>query len=154
MHGYNKFFGSGGITGTARWFASTGVKPGRFNALAAAGAEIAAGLGLAVGLATPVAAAGFVALMLVAGWVAHRGNGFLIVNDGWEYNLVLAGGALAVAAIGAGRFSLDHALFQHTGIGESLSGWAGLLICAALGLAGGVGQLVLFYRPQHRAGAH
>ena len=77
------------------------MKPGTFHARVAATTEMAAGLGLAVGLFTPVPAAGFVALMLVAAWTVHRHNGFFIVKEGWEYNLVLAVAAVAVA--GSGR---------------------------------------------------
>ena len=49
-HGYNKFFGGGRIPGTAGWFDSIGMKPGVFHARMAATTEIAAGLGLALGL--------------------------------------------------------------------------------------------------------
>jgi putative oxidoreductase len=123
------------------------MRPGMFHARVAAATEIAAGLGLAVGLLTPVPAAGFVALMLVAAWTVHKPNGFFIVRGGWEYNLVLALAAVAVATIGAGRLSLDYALFSSTGFYDLLHGWCGLTIATALGLAGGIGQLVIFYRP-------
>ncbi|HEY6648683.1 MAG TPA: DoxX family protein, partial [Mycobacterium sp.] len=75
-HGYNKFFGPGGLKGTAGWFDSMGMKPGMFHARVAATTEMSAGLGVAAGLLTPVPAAGFVALMLVAAWTVHRPNGF------------------------------------------------------------------------------
>ncbi|WP_102144745.1 DoxX family protein [Mycobacterium hubeiense] len=146
-HGYNKFFGGGRIAGTAGWFESIGMKPGTLHARIAATTEMAAGLGLAVGLLTPIPAAGFVALMLVAAWTVHRPNGFFIVKEGWEYNLVLAASAVAVATIGAGKLSLDYALFSGTGFYDYLHGWWGLIISLGLGLAGGIGQLVLFYRP-------
>src|SRR6185437_13562890 len=107
-HGYNKFFGGGRIPGTARWFESIGMKPGKFHATVAASTEVAAGLGLAVGLLTPIPAAGFVSLMLVAAWTVHRANGFFIVKEGWEYNLVLAVSAVGVATLGAGKYSLDY----------------------------------------------
>ena len=113
----------------------------------AATTEMAAGLGLAVGLLTPVPAAGFVALMFVAAWTVHRANGFFIVKEGWEYNLVLAASAVGIATTGAGTLSLDYALFSGSAIYEYLHGWWGLLIAAVLGLAGGIGQLVIFYRP-------
>ena len=142
-HGFNKFFVGGRIPGTARWFESIGMKPGGLHARIAATCEIVAGLGLAVGLLTPIPAAGFVALMLVAAWTVHRPNGFFIVKEGWEYNMVLAVGAVAVATIGAGRFSLDRVLFGH----NWCDGWAGLVLSVALGLAGGIGQLLIFYRP-------
>jgi len=142
-HGYNKFFGGGRIPGTARWFESIGMKPGRFHAIVAATTEMAAGLGLAAGLLTPIPAAGFVSLMLVAAWTVHRPNGFFIVKEGWEYNLVLAVSAVAVATLGAGRFSLDWLIFGK----NWMDGWQGLLISVVLGLAGAIGQLLIFYRP-------
>jgi putative oxidoreductase len=151
-HGYNKFFGGGRIPGTAGWFDSIGMKPGLFHARVAATTEIAAGLGLAVGLLTPIPAAGFVALMLVAAWTVHRANGFFIVKEGWEYNLILAVAAVSVAATGAGRYSLDHLLFSSSGFADLLGGWWGLLIAVGLGLAGGIGQLVIFYRPPAKTG--
>lgn len=153
-HGYNKFFGGGRIPGTARWFESIGMKPGTLHARIAATTEMSAGLGLAVGLLTPIPAAGFVALMLVAAWTVHRPNGFFIVKEGWEYNLVLAVTAVGIATLGAGQFSLDYAFFSGTGFYNLLHGWWGFLIAAGLGLAGGIGQLVLFYRPPQPADAN
>jgi len=147
-HGYNKFFGGGRIKGTAGWFESIGMKPGTLHARVAASTEMAAGIGLAVGLLTPVTAAGFVALMLVAAWTVHRKNGFFIVKEGWEYNLILAVAAVAIAAIGAGKYSLDYALFRNNSdIYPLLHGWCGFVIAVGLGLAGGIGQLAIFYRP-------
>jgi putative oxidoreductase len=150
-HGYNKFFGGGRIKGTAGWFESIGMKPGTFHARVAASTEMAAGIGLAIGLLTPVPAAGFVALMLVAAWTVHRHNGFFIVKEGWEYNLVLAAAAVALAATGAGKYSLDYALLRDTGIYPWLHGWCGLLLALVLGLGGGIGQLAIFYRPPAKA---
>ena len=109
-HGYNKFFGGGRIPGTASWFESIGMKPGKFHATVAATTEIAAGLGLAAGFLTPIPAAGFVSLMVVAAWTVHRANGFFIVKEGWEYNLVLA-----VSAVGG-----------HVGRGQVQPGSSGL----------------------------
>jgi putative oxidoreductase len=146
-HGYNKFFGGGRIPGTAGWFDSIGMKPGLFHARAAATTELSAGVGLALGLLTPVPAAGFVALMLVAAWTVHRKNGFFIVKEGWEYNLILAVTAVAIAGVGAGKLSLDYALFGTSDFYEYLHGWWGLLIAVVLGLAGGIGQLAIFFRP-------
>lgn len=152
-HGYNKFFGKGGLKGTAGWFDSMGMRPGMFHARIAATTEMAAGLGLAVGLLTPIPAAGFVALMFVAAWTVHKANGFFIVKEGWEYNLVLAASAVGIATIGAGKLSLDHVLFSGSSVYEYLHGWWGLLIALVLGLAGGIGQLAIFYRPPAKTGA-
>jgi putative oxidoreductase len=147
-HGFNKFFAGGRLPGTAGWFDGMGMRPGWLHARVAAGSEVAAGLGLSIGFLTPVAAAGFVALMLVAGWTVHRGNGFFIVKQGWEYNVVLAVAAVVVAALGAGRFSVDASLLG----GSWLAGWTAAAIALGLGLVGGAGQLALFYRPP--AGSH
>lgn len=81
-----------------------------------------------MGLLTPVTAAGFVALMVVAAWTMHRANGFFIVEEGWEYNLILAVAAVAIAGTGAGRFSVDYVLFGNSGVYGFLSGWWGALI--------------------------
>ena len=146
-HGYNKFFGGGRIPGTAGWFDSIGMKPGMLHARLAASTEILAGLGLAVGFLTPIPAAGFVALMVVAAWTVHRDNGFFIVKSGWEYNLVLGVAAVAIAGTGAGRYSLDGLLFHGSSFYHLLHGWCGLVIAVGLGLAGGIGQLLIFFRP-------
>ena len=132
LHGFNKFFGGGRIPGTARWFESIGMKPGKFHATVAATTEVSAVLGLAAGLLTPIPAAGFVSLMLVAAWTVHRPNGFFIVKEGWEHNLVLAVSGVVVATIGPGKLSLDWLIFGK----NWLDGWQGLLLSVVLGLAG------------------
>ena len=48
-HGYNKFFGKGGLSGTAGWFDSMGMKPGMFHARVAATTEMAAEYRMAPG---------------------------------------------------------------------------------------------------------
>src|SRR5436305_15352247 len=83
-HGFNKFFGGGRIPGTARWFESIGMKPGRFHATVADTTEVSAGLGLAAGLLTPIPAAGFVSLILVAAWTVHLAYVFFLVLDAWD----------------------------------------------------------------------
>jgi len=142
-HGYQKFFSGGRISGTGKWFDSIGMKPGVWHARLAATTEVVAGIALALGLFTAVAAAAFVGLMLVAAWTVHRSNGFFIVASGWEYNLVLAVAAVGVAGLGAGKISLDHLLFGP----GFLDGWVGLIVSAGLGLVGGGGLLAAFFRP-------
>lgn len=142
-HGYAKVFQGGRLAGTAGWFDSIGMKPGALHARLAAGTEILAGLGLAVGLLTTFSATGFVGVMLVAGYTVHRQNGFFIVKDGWEYNFILAIGAVGIAMLGPGEWSLDNAI----GIDDDLDGWLGLIIAAGGGVAAGIGQLALFFRP-------
>lgn len=130
------------LDGTAGWFESIGMKPGALHARAAAGTEIGTGLLLALGLLTTFAAAGVIGVMVVAGWTVHRNNGFAMVKDGWEYTFVVGLTAIFLAMLGPGRFSIDHRL----GIADTLNGWTGLVV-AAVGLAAGVGQLLVFFRP-------
>ena len=65
-HGWNHAFGGGKLPGTARWFESIGIRPGRVHALAATVTELGAGALLLLGLLTPLAAAGVVGTMVVA----------------------------------------------------------------------------------------
>ncbi|WP_405492778.1 DoxX family protein [Nocardia sp. NBC_00511] len=147
-HGYHKIFLGSRLTGNAAWFEALGMRPGLLHARLAAATEISAGIGMAIGLFTAPAAAAFVALMLVAVVTVHRRNGFFIMNSGWEYNFLIALGAVVVATLGAGRISAEQLLFGQ----PLLTGWTGLTIAAAVGLAGGAAQLVLFYRPTPAAG--
>lgn len=142
-HGYSKFFRGGRIPGTAGWFNSIGMRPGRLHAYVAACTEVGSGVLLALGLLTPFAAAGFVGVMTVAAWTVHRPNGFFSVDDGWEYNWILALIAVSVATTGPGDWSVDAAI----GIADDLDGLVGLAIAAGLGLAGAVGQIASFWRP-------
>jgi putative oxidoreductase len=145
-HGYGKFFLGGRLLGTGRWFDSMGMRPGAVHARLAAVAEVGAGLAFAVGALTSWAAAGIVALMLVAGWTVHRDNGFFIVGNGWEYNFILAMAAISVAMLGAGTISVDWLVLGH----NAFDGWGGFLIAGGLGVGAGVGQLLAFYRPAKR----
>ena len=141
-HGYNKFFGGGKIPGTARWFDSMGMRPGKLHAIVAATTEIGAGLLFAAGFLTPLAAAGFVGMMTVAAYTVNLPNGFFIVNHGIEYNLVLATIAVTVATIGPGKYSLDHALLKSV----DWFGWRGFAISAGLGIVASSALLAVFYR--------
>lgn len=145
LHGYNKFFGGGRIPGTARWFDSMGMKPnGKVHAVLAASTETGGGALFALGLLTPLAAAAIVGLMVVAAWTVHRKEGFFIVGGGWEYNLVLAAVAVAVATTGPGRFSIDRLLeLDWATVRPAL----GLGLSLGLGLVGGVALILGCYRP-------
>jgi putative oxidoreductase len=142
-HGYNKFFGPGGLSGTAKWFGGIGMKWPKWQARIAATTEVGSGLLLAVGLATPLAAAGFIGIMLVAIVVAHWANGFFVFKpgQGWEYCASIAVVAWAIATIGAGRYSLDHVIHKD------VQNWTGALIAGVLGIGGAITQLAVSYRP-------
>ncbi len=142
-HGYGKQFKGGKIPGTAGWFDSIGMKPGKLHAQLAAVTEMGAGVLFALGLLFPLAAAAMIAVMIVAGWTVHRNNGFFIVSEGWEYTFIIAAMALAAAGLGPGEWSLDNAF----GLVDDLVGNRGLLIAAVVGIGAGIGQLAVFYRP-------
>jgi putative oxidoreductase len=83
--------------------------------------------------------------MLVALITNHRGNGFFIFRpgEGWEYVMTLAIIGFAIAVIGPGEWSLDHAL----DINDDLVGTAGLLIALIGGVGGAFALLAAFWRP-------
>ncbi|MCX6522067.1 MAG: DoxX family protein [Actinobacteria bacterium] len=140
-HGLNKV--KSGIAGTTGWFRSIGFKWPGVQARLAAATEMGAGVLLAVGLLTPLAASGMIAVMIVAIVVAHWKVGFFIFkpNQGWEYCASIAITAWVIATVGPGRFSLDHAFDIEW------SGWWGSAVAAAIGIGGAVAQLLVCYRP-------
>ncbi|MFD4510442.1 DoxX family protein [Streptomyces sp. NPDC058457] len=140
-HGWNKVAGPGGLAGTTGWFEALGLRPATVHARLAAGTEIAAGVGLTLGIAAPLPAAGAVGLMAVAAATDHRGKGFFVFKGGWEYVGVVGGTAVALAALGHGRYSLDAALRRGR------SGPGAALAAAGLGLAGAAALLTACYRP-------
>ena len=140
MHGYQKIFMGGRNPGTSRWFESLGMKPGKLHAYLAACTEISSGIGFALGLLTPLTAAGCIGIMVVAGWT-HKDH-FFIFKDGWEYNLMLGLLYVLVAVTGPGEWSLDHAF----DLVDDLTGTTGLVI-ALVGLAASIGLMLVFWRP-------
>jgi putative oxidoreductase len=141
MHGWNHWRGGGKIAGTARWFDGLGLRPGIMHAWASVVTELGAGALLAVGLLTPLGCAGAIGPMAVAGIVAHRRNGFFVFRDGYEYVLMISVVAAALAAIGPGRLSVDHA------VGISFAGTAGVLVALIAGLGGAGLLLATSWRP-------
>jgi putative oxidoreductase len=134
-HGAQKlfgWFGGHGLRGTSGFFGSLGFRPALPMALLA-GVSEAAGLLFAFGVLTPFAALAMASVMVVAVGTVHWRNGFWATSGGFEYNLLIWAVAVAVAASGPGRFSVDGAL----GWVDNLSGvWWGLGVLAA-SLAGG-----------------
>ncbi|MBU1495004.1 MAG: DoxX family protein [Actinomycetota bacterium] len=130
---------------TMRWTASMGFSNPGLQWFFMSFAEIGVGLSLILGLLTSVGAAGLISLMTVAFWTVHRHAGFWITarpEEGWEYVFVLAAGAGALALLGPGEWSLDHAL----GIADALDGGVGAIVAAA-GVVAAAAQLAVFYRP-------
>ena len=146
-HGYNHWRGGGKIAGTGRWFSGLGLRYGVLQAWMSVVTELGAGVLLVAGLFTPLACAAVISVMLVAGLLAHRKNGFFVFKDGYEYVLMIAVACLALATLGPGRFSLDNAF------GIEITGWAGGGIALGVAVVATGGLLATFYRPQPRAAA-
>src|SRR3954468_14161808 len=112
-HGAQKLFGSfggHGLAGTAGFFESLGMRPGRRHASAAGAAELGAGILLVLGLLTPLAAALVIAVMTVAILTVHLKAGPWASDGGYEYNATLIAIAFALAGAGPGEISLDDAI--------------------------------------------
>jgi putative oxidoreductase len=141
-HGHHHWRGGGRIEGTARWFAGLGLRHGTLQAWLSVVTEIGAGALLVVGLLTPLACAAVISVMLVAGVLAHRPNGFFVFKDGFEYVLVLSVVALALAALGPGDLSVDRAG------GIDVTGWVGGGIALGVAVVATAGLLALCWRPE------
>jgi putative oxidoreductase len=138
-HGAQKLFGlfgGHGLRGTAGFFEQIGLKPGHFHATSAGLLEFGGGLLLALGLLTPVASAALIAVMTAAVITVHAPKGVWATNGGYEYNLTIAAAAFALAAVGAGGWSIDHALSLNV---HGVLWGLGALVA---GLSGGTGAVV------------
>ncbi|MEU6389377.1 DoxX family protein [Streptomyces sp. NPDC046939] len=143
-HGVQKVsfrLGGNGLDGGTEEFRRDGFRGGRLTALAAGGSQIGAGLFLAAGLITPMAATAAMGVMTVAGTVKWH-KGLWVQNDGYEYPLVLVATAAALASTGPGRLSLDDVL--------GLAHWPWWVALAALVVGPGSGlitRIALRHRP-------
>lgn len=142
VHGYNKVFGKGGLEGTTRWFHSLGLHPAHVHARLAAATELGAGTMITLGAASPLPAAAAIGLMATAARTDHKGHGFFIFRNGWEYVGVVGAVSAVMAALGPGRFSLDHLLFGHRRSGLK---WA--ILAAAFGLTNAALLVATSYHP-------
>lgn len=135
-HGAQKLFGifgGQGLTATGRGFEAIGYRPGKVFATIAGLSELLGGLGLAVGLLTPLACAALIGVMINAMALVTAQHGLWASDGGLEYNLCIAVVALGIAATGPGRLALDR--FFPWGRG----GWPSAAL--ALGL-GGIGAAI------------
>src|SRR3954464_42222 len=108
-HGTQKlkgWFGGPGLEGTDGMMQALNMHPPRRNSIAAGTVETAGGAALALGLATPLAAAALIGNMVVAIRKVHLANGPWAANGGWEYNAVLIGALALLAEQGPGPVSL------------------------------------------------
>jgi putative oxidoreductase len=132
-HGAQKLFGSfggPGLRATATGFGQLRFRAPLVMAATAAVAELGGGLLLAAGLVTPFAGFILAVVMVNAIVTVHFTNGFWSGKGGYEFNLLIWAAAVALAATGGARYSLDNAF----GWADNLSGtWWG--VGAAVGSA-------------------
>lgn len=110
-HGTQKlfgWFGGGGISGTGQFFTASGYPAGDAMATLAGLTETLGGLGLALGLLTPLAGAAVTGTMINA--LAVHGTGAFFAPKGMEYELLLAVAAAALTLTGPGRHAVDRLL--------------------------------------------
>jgi putative oxidoreductase len=137
-HGTQKvfgWFGGPGPDGTEQLMYKIDMHPARRHAFAGGLTETAGGALLAAGLATPLAAAGLIGVMLTAIAKVHAGNGVWNTKGGYEYNLVLIAALLGLVDGGPGDLSADRAL----GIHDTGPAWA----LGALGLGAAASALAI-----------
>lgn len=105
-HGYQKLV-TFGLAGVTESFRGMGVPVPEVAAPVVALVELVGGIALIAGAFTGVVGLLLAIDMLVAALIAHLPQGLFIEAGGWELVGALGAGALVLAAVGAGRFSLD-----------------------------------------------
>lgn len=139
-HGLQKAFGwwgGEGLDGFKSTLSEAGYQHADVLTYVGAGAQIAAGVLLVLGLFTPVAAAaalGFLVNSLLVTFASQRKDGgvFIFGSEGAEYLLVLTALAAAVILCGPGRYGFDG------GRGWARRPFIGSVVALVLGAGGGV----------------
>jgi putative oxidoreductase len=133
-HGAQKlfgWFGGPGLEGTRGMMERLDLRPAKPWAFLAGASEFGGGVLTALGALNPVGPLGVIGAMTMATATAHRGKPIWATSGGAELpvtNLAVAG---ALALVGPGRFSVDHAL------GIRLPGWIGVAGLAVISLTVG-----------------
>jgi putative oxidoreductase len=138
-HGTQKlfgWFGGHGPDGTGQFFESIGLRPGRRHAIAAGVAEAGGGALLALGLATPLAAAALGSVMVTALRTVVWRDGIKLGTGGYE--VLLLANAVALADLGPGRLSLDSLIgAERRGARWAAVALGGAVAGSALAIASG-----------------
>jgi putative oxidoreductase len=115
-HGFQKLLGWWGGPGMKGWVGAMNrmrIRPAVPWAWMSVLAEVFGGLGLAVGLLTPLPSLAIGASMLVAIALVHWPRGFWSTKGGYEFNLSILAAIAAIALAGPGAYSLDAVLGIH-----------------------------------------
>ncbi len=106
-HGYQKMV-INGIGRTTQGFESLSIPLAIVSASFVTVVEFAGSALLLVGALTPFISACNLVIMAGAAAFVHARNGIFIADGGWELVGVIGAGFLLLAAVGPGRFSVDH----------------------------------------------
>ena len=110
-HGAQKLFGAfggDGLTGTAEWLESLGLRPGVLWASMAGLGELVGGLLTILGLGGPIGSILTTSSMKMATFKAHSGKPVWASAGGAELPVVNAAVGTALMLTGSGRYSLDR----------------------------------------------
>jgi putative oxidoreductase len=108
-HGLQKAFGKfggPGVEGFSKMLSGLGFSPALFWAYVAAYTELLGGLSLFIGFGTRISSSLLLILIIVATLKVHLAKGFFLSGGGFEYNLVIICGLLALLIQGPGRFGV------------------------------------------------
>ncbi len=110
-HGWQKF--SGGLDGVAQFFGGVGIPLPEVSAFIVAFVELVGGIGLILGFLTRYWALLLSIVMIVAIFTVKLPNGLLGMQGrpGYELDLALLVGCLALLFTGPGPVSLERAIF-------------------------------------------
>ena len=100
------------IASVAEWFGSMGIPFATFSAYLTASTETVGIVLLMLGLFTRFISLPLMVIMIVAITTVHYEHGFSAASDGYEIPLYYFIFLLIFFSQGAGRFSLDHLLFE------------------------------------------
>lgn len=106
-HGWDKFQITG-LEGISGYFESIGVPAAGVAAPVVGAIEIIGGILLILGLFTRITGIVVALLMLGAAVFAHIEYGIFVADGGWELVGAIGAGFLTFAAVGAGKWSIDH----------------------------------------------
>ncbi len=111
VHGTQKlfrWFDGFGVKSTGMFFSKAGYPAGETMAVIAGLTETLGGLGVILGLFTPLAAAAIVGIMINA--IAAKWVGAVLGVEGVEFESLITAAAVTLALTGPGRFAVDSLL--------------------------------------------
>lgn len=145
-HGLQQSLGLWGGPGMVGWTGAMdhmGFRPARYWALGSTIVQVGGGIGLAIGLLTPIAAASLVGIGIVIILKVHWQKGFWNSKGGFEFPLTLLAGSIGILLIGPGGISIDG-LLTFGLFAEGWVKWLGLI----LSVGGGIGIYLYSVRPE------